>query len=224
MISSERLHDIAAWAGGLTEEEAERARRGIAERTFEAGAYVIHRGDQADCWNGVVSGIAKMSTVTVSGKAVSYTGLAPGNWFGEGSLIKGEPRQYDIVCLRDSRIATMNGATFRWLFESSAGFNRFLVRQLNERLGQFIAFLSHDRMLGATARVARCVAWLCNPVLSPGVGDRLEISQEELGLLSGVSRQVANKSLKQLECEHLLVIEHDAVRVLDLTGLRHYDE
>jgi CRP/FNR family transcriptional regulator, cyclic AMP receptor protein len=224
VISPEHLHRIAVWSKELTTEETDRAARGITEKTLAAGAYLFHRGDRFDTWTGIVSGIVKMSTITSSGKAVSYTGVTRGGWFGEGSIIKDEPRQYDIVALRETQVACMSGATFRWLFENSTGFNRFLVTQLNERLGQFIAFLGHDRALEATPRVARCIAWLCNPVLSPGVGNHLTISQEELGLLSGLSRQMANKSLKTLEQAGLLRVEHDGVELLDYNGLRHFGE
>lgn len=224
MIAPEHLSRIAVWSKELTDEEADRACRGITERTLSTGTYLFHRGDSFDSWTGVVSGIVKMSTVTSSGKAVSYTGITNGGWFGEGSIIKNEPRQYDIVALRNSQIACMTGATFRWLFENSTGFNRFLVTQLNERLGQFIAFLGHDRAFEATPRVARCIAWLCNPVLSPGIGKHLEISQEELGLLSGLSRQMANRSLKVLEEAGLVRVAHDGVEILDLDGLKHFGE
>ena len=49
----------------------------------------------------------------------------------------------------------MDQNTFFWLFENSVAFNRFLVRQLNERVGQFIGRWKHGRMLDATpSRVA----------------------------------------------------------------------
>jgi CRP/FNR family transcriptional regulator, cyclic AMP receptor protein len=224
VITRDHLHDIAAWAHELSDAQAERACRGITERTLPTGTYLFHRGDRFDSWTGVVEGVVKMSTVTAAGKAISYTGITTGGWFGEGSIIKDEPRQYDIVTLRETRLALLNGPTFRWLFENSTGFNRFLVRQLNERLGQFIAFLGQDRMLDATARLARSIAWLFNPVLSPKVGNHLKISQEELGLLSGMSRQMANRSLKELEAAGLLRIEQDGITVIGLHGLRDYGE
>jgi CRP-like cAMP-binding protein len=224
LIDVDYLGKIAVWSQELTAEEADRAARGITVKTLEAGTYLFHRGDRFDSWTGIVSGVVKMSTVTSGGKAVSYTGVTVGGWFGEGSIIKDEPRQYDIVALRRTEVACMSGATFRWLFENSTGFNRFLVTQLNERLGQFIAFLGHDRAFEATPRVARCIAWLCNPVLSPGVGEHLDISQEELGLISGLSRQMTNRCLKTLEGQGLLRVEHDGINVLDLDGLKHFGE
>jgi CRP/FNR family transcriptional regulator, cyclic AMP receptor protein len=223
MISADHLRSIAFWSRDLNDAEIEQARRGIVEKTFPQGAYICHRGDRLDSWNGVVAGLLKLSTVSRTGKAVTLAGIRTGGWFGEGSILKDEPRQYDLVALRDVRLALMSRPTFFWLFENSVAFNRFLVRQFNERLGQFIALVEYDRMLDAPARLARAIAWLFDPVLYPNVGLHLEISQEEIGLLSGISRQAANKSLKVLEQKGLLRVEHGGLTVLDLKRLSRFE-
>jgi hypothetical protein len=41
--------------------------------------------------------------------------------------------------LRKSVVAGLPVDTFHWLLDHSIGFNRFVMNQLNERLGQFIA-------------------------------------------------------------------------------------
>jgi CRP/FNR family cyclic AMP-dependent transcriptional regulator len=224
VITADHLRDIASWSHGLSDDEIERARKGIVEKPYAAGAYICHRGDRLDSWTGVASGLIKLSTISKTGKAVTLAGLREGGWFGEGTLLKNEPRQYDLVALRDTSMAFMSNATFFWLFEHSAAFNRFLVRQFNERLGQFIALVEYDRMLDATGRVARNIAWLFNPVLYRNPGLHLEISQEEIGSLSGVSRQAANQSLKTLEGKGLLRIEHGGITVIDLAGLSRFGE
>jgi len=104
------------------------------------------------------------------------------------------------------------------------GFNRFLVGQLNERLSQFIALLEHGHTLDATARLARSIAYLFNPILYPDLTRHLEITQEEIGALSGISRQNANQCLKRLETQGLLRIEYGGVTIIDLERLRCYGE
>src|ERR1700754_1008276 len=105
----------------------------------------------------------------------------------------------------------MDRNTFHWLFENSVGFNRFLVRQLNERLGQFIGALEIGRTLDANGRAARSRGSLFNPILYPDLTRHLEITQEEIGALSGLSRQNANQCLKRLEKEGLLRLEYGGV-------------
>jgi len=213
----------AIWAGELTPDELDRARRGLVEKSFGKGAYICHRGDRLPYWTGVISGIAKISAISREGKAMTFAGTAAGSWFGEGSVLKDEPRRYDIVALRATRLAMMPRATFMWLFENSVGFNRFLVRQLNERMGQFIATIEYDRILTPKERVARNLSWFFNPVLYPGVRSEIEISQEELALLAGLSRQSVNKSLRSLEEEGLIRVEHERIVALDPAALMTYE-
>jgi CRP-like cAMP-binding protein len=223
MVTSYDLVRTAIWARELGEDEIERARRGLTERQFPKGAYVCHRGDRLDYWTGVITGLVKISAISRSGKAMTFAGVGPGGWFGEGSMLKDETRKYDLVALRATSLAMLNKSTFLWLYENSKAFNRFLVRQLNERMGQFIATIEQDRILDPKARVARNLSWLFNPVLYPGTGGHIEITQEELGLLAGVSRPVANRSLQALEEEGLIRIEHERITVLDLGRLATYD-
>ena len=92
------------------------------------------------------------------------------------------------------------------------------MNQLNERLGQFIAAREIDRLTDPDARVARSLAALFHPVLYPGVGDLLRITQQELGYLVGLSRQRVNEALHALQARGLIRIEYGGLRVLDLGG------
>ena len=74
----------------------------------------------------------------------------------------------------------MDRATFFWLYENSMAFNRFLVAQLNERLGQFIGLVEYGRTLDATGWLARSIAALFNPLLYPDPTRHLAITQEEI--------------------------------------------
>jgi CRP/FNR family cyclic AMP-dependent transcriptional regulator len=52
----------------------------------------------------------------------------------------------------------------------------------------------------------------------------LEITQEEIGALSGISRQNANQCLKRLEREGLLRLEYGGVTIVDLERFRSYGD
>lgn len=212
----------SVWGRTLAPAELDRVVATTAERQFAAGDYVCRKGETVQHWIGIVEGLVKMAGLSAGGKLTTFTGLPAGAWFGEGSLLKDEPRRYDAVALRDSRIALMPRATFEWLLDTSIAFNRFLLVQLNERLGQFIGQVEHDRLLDVEARVARCLAAMYNPHLYPDTGADLALSQEEVGYLSGVSRQRVNAALKALERAGLLRIEYGGIVVLDLPGLRSY--
>ena len=214
----------SAWARELTAEHFQQVNEGIVVRTIPTGGFVCMKGEPVEYWMGVVDGLVKMASIWSTGKITSFTGLSAGGWFGEGSLLKNEARKYDVIALRESRVAYMNRSTFQWLCDNSIHFNRFLIVQLNERLGQFIAMMEHERLLDPDARLARCLASLFNPVLYPESNLELKISQEEVGLLAGISRQRVNQALRKLEEAGLLHIDYGSITILDLAGLRCFGE
>jgi CRP-like cAMP-binding protein len=183
---------------------------------------VCHFGAQVEYWKGVVDGMVKMSVVSPNGRTSTLTGLTAGAWFGEGSVLRSATWDFDGVAMRDTHIALVPRETFLWLLDESPGFARFVIGQLNERLAQFLAVVEAERLEAAETRVARCLAWLFNPVLYPNVGLRLELTQQELGYLSGVPRQRVNRALRLMEEAGLLEVKYGAVRVLDLQGLQRY--
>lgn len=210
------------WAQQLTPEQMARVEADTIEQFVPKGGYVCRKGETVDAWIGVIEGLVKMNNLSSEGRSVTFTGLSAGGWFGEGTLLKQEMRKYDVTALRDSRIAYMPAKTFMWLLDNSLPFTRFLLTQLNERLGQFIGMVEFDRLLDVDARVARCIAAMYNPHLYPGTEPVLQISQEEIGFLSGASRQRANQALHVLEKAGFLKIVYGGIQILDIDGLRRF--
>ncbi|CAN5230010.1 Crp/Fnr family transcriptional regulator [soil metagenome] len=190
----------------------------------EVGERLCRIGKPANYWFGVIDGLLKMSNDDSSGQPITFTGVPPGGWFGEGTLLKREAYRYNIQALRRSVVAGLPIDTFHELLENSISFNRFMLNQLNERLGQFIAAREIDRITDPDLRVARNLAALFHPQLYPGVGSLLRITQQELGYLVGLSRQRVNQALNSLSAHRLIRIEYGGLRVLDLQGLRLFPQ
>jgi CRP-like cAMP-binding protein len=208
------------WIRLLSAEEKDRAAADLKVADASPGDMVCRTGRPVTYWFGVIDGLLKMSTDNAQGQTMTYTGVPPGGWFGEGTALKRENYRYNIQALRKSRVAGLHIDTFHWLLDHSIGFNRFVMNQLNERLGQFIAAREIDRMNNPDVRVARSLAALFNPVLYPGVGEVLRITQQELAYLVGLSRQRVNEALTTLAEQGSIRVEYGGLRVLDISALR----
>jgi CRP-like cAMP-binding protein len=208
------------WLHVLSPEHAEQAVLQLKVTDAMAGDYVCRVGRPVTYWFGVIEGLLKMSTDNAQGQTMTFTGMPPGGWFGEGTALKRESYRYNIQALRRSVVAGLPVDTFHWLLDHSIGFNRFVMNQLNERLAQFIAAREIDRMNNPDVRVARSLAALFNPVLYPGVGEVLRITQQELAYLVGLSRQRVNEALTALEAQSTIRVEYGGLRIIDLEALR----
>jgi CRP-like cAMP-binding protein len=218
---TDHLH-ATIWGRTLNAAEMARVEADCFEQFVPKGGFVCRKGEALENWVGIIDGLVKINNFSPAGKGVTFAGVPSGGWFGEGSLLKDLTRKYDVMALRDTRVARMPRGTFEWLLATSLPFNRFLLMQLNERLGQFIGLVENDRTLDVDTRVARCLAAMFNSHLYPGLEAMVQISQEEIGYLSGASRQRANQALQLLEKEGLLRLDYGGIRVLDLEGLRHF--
>ncbi len=208
------------WWPSLEPGAQEHVTRELMVGNAQPGEIICRMGRPATYWFGVVDGLLKMSTETAEGQTITYSGLTPGGWFGEGTALKREPYRYNVQALRRSVVAGLPVDTFHWLLDHSIGFNRFVMNQLNERLAQFIGALGIDRMHSPEQRVALNLAALVNPVLFPGVGELLRITQQELAYLVGLSRQRVNEALRTLQAQGSIRIEYGGLRILDLPALR----
>ena len=212
--------DAIPWLGLLQPKERQQAVDELRISEALRGEFVCRMGRPVTYWFGVVDGLLKMSTDNAEGQTMTFTGVPPGGWFGEGTALKRETYRYNIQPLRTSLVAGLHVDTFHWLLDHSIGFNRFVMNQLNERLGQFIAAREIDRLNNPDIRVARSLASLFNPALYPGVGEVLRITQQELAYLVGLSRQRVNESLTALAEQGSIRVEYGGLRILDLQALR----
>jgi CRP/FNR family cyclic AMP-dependent transcriptional regulator len=210
----------SAWFPLLDESAQRRVLDDLREVEVAQGSALCRRGDVPLHWYGAVEGLLKWTVTSDNGRSVTLGGLSAGSWFGEGTLLRGVPRTADIIALRPSRVALLPVDTFEWLHATQRSFDHFLLRQINERMHWFLGNFTAHHLLDTDSQVARALAGLFHPWLHPGSDPHLQVSQEEIANLSGVSRQRCNAALKRLEAGGVLQIEYGGITVVNLQELR----
>ncbi|MBU0827246.1 MAG: Crp/Fnr family transcriptional regulator [Gammaproteobacteria bacterium] len=226
-LASPNIADLlktSAWFPVLDDAAQQRVLDDLREVDVPQGAALCRRGDTPVHWYGAIDGLLKWTVTSGDGRSVTLGGLSAGSWFGEGTLLRGVPRTADIIALRPSRVALLSLGTFNWLHATQRSFDHFLLRQINERMHWFLGTFTAHHLLDTDSQVARALAGLFHPFLYPGMDRHLQISQEEIANLTGVSRQRCNAALKRLQESGILQIEYGGITVLDLPGLRRYVE
>ncbi|HEY1128360.1 MAG TPA: Crp/Fnr family transcriptional regulator [Roseateles sp.] len=201
----------------LTPPELQELQARAVERSFARGAHLVAVGAVPTHWIGIIDGLVSLSVTHADGDQTMLDAVGDGGWFGEGTLLKGLAWQFDAVALRKTRAVLIPVAQFRRLRDTSLGFNHFLQDLLNARLGALIGTAICARHAPLEARVARAVSDLAQR--APSGEALLRLSQAEVALLAGTSRQRANVALKRLAAQGLVDVVRGGIRVRDIKRL-----
>ena len=219
-----------AWWGGLSQSARQQVLDECSEASVAAGACFSRYGEQRHHWYGILEGLLKWSIGTADGQTATLGGQLAGSWFGEATLLRGQPRKADLIALRFTRVLLMPKHTFDELRRTETGFNEFLLTLLAERIHWMMSNSAAQRLMDVDHMVARALVGITHPILNnhplPEDGGEffLSLSQEELAHLVAISRQRCNKALAALHALGFVRMEYGGLTIVDLAGLRRYTE
>jgi CRP-like cAMP-binding protein len=178
---------------------------------FEAGEFIYVVGDPPGGMFGLVSG------------GVSVSIARPGTWMGEAAAITGQSRRVGLSATRDTELLHLPLQEIREIVEKNPEawrlFALITIGHLDMAIGA-----SDDLMI--RDHVKRCVAVLlrlggCRQA-SPADFSPIEVdvSQEEMAVLSNVARTTAGAVLRKLEASGCIEQSYRRIRILTPDALR----
>lgn len=203
----------------LPPELASFAESRVVERHVDAGEFVYTVGMHPEFWVGVIEGLLLMCRNSASGRTTAIASVRSGAWIGEASLLFLDERRSDLVAVRPTRVACIPRSVFKRLYDESIEFNHYMIEKLAHRVGTLARLVSSDRLLSSTARVAMCIAAFMSTrdIRAPLV--HIDVTQAELGTLTGLSRQHVNKALHALGAMNVISTERGGVRITHAPAL-----
>lgn len=173
------------------------------EQTFAAKQMIFLRGDPGNAIYIVLRGRVRLSILAADGRELSFTHAEPGDVFGEIAVIDRAPRSADATALSDVHALVLSATDIEALIDRFPAIAWSVMKFLCARLRDTSDHLEHIALLPLEVRLARyLLARVLPPVAPPGgAGLRLDLSmsQTELALLLGASRQKVNVALASLE-------------------------
>ncbi|WP_462390120.1 Crp/Fnr family transcriptional regulator [Acidovorax sp. Q11] len=212
-----RFISAQPWFASVPAALQERLRDEVFAVQGDKGAVMMPAGSAVEGWHAVLSGLVMLQSPASKGRSSAFIGVPDGEWFGEGSAMKPEPRKYNVVALRPTTLLCLPLPLFATLRESSLAFNQFLVQHLNMRLGQAMTIIEAGRTQSPEHRVALYLSRLFWRSTR-----RLNLTQDELGQLVGLSRQTVNRVLRTLEELGIVSLDFGKVAIVDDEALGAY--
>jgi CRP/FNR family cyclic AMP-dependent transcriptional regulator len=185
-------------------------------KRFEAKSRIIQQGDVADKLFYILKGSVRVLLQLQKGHEIVLAYLNAGEFFGELGLFNQPAKRSASVYARTScEIACIEYEELRNLPSIYPELVPVIASQTAMRLKK------HNRKVGDLAfasvsgRIFRTLVDLCKEpeAMTHPHGTQLRITRQELGRIVGCSREVAGRTLKRLEKQHLISVRGKAIVV-----------
>jgi CRP/FNR family transcriptional regulator, cyclic AMP receptor protein len=192
---------------------------------IEVDEALCRRGEAPDGFYGIVEGRLKASNVRSDGKEAVLSILEPGNWFGQMSIITGWPYAHDVIALETAQVVRLPVAAFHSRMQGAA-FAKSIAELLAQHTGLLYQMLEEATLYTTRARIARRLMHLARGDATFAAGDRsrIQVSQDMLAMMLGISRQTLSLELKEMASKGALALRYGHVEIVSMDVLKTFDE
>jgi CRP-like cAMP-binding protein len=170
---------------------------------LDPGEMLFARGDPGNEIYLVVEGRIRISVLSSDGRELSFAHAVPGDVFGEIAALDGSPRSADATAITSVRLKTLSRPALQHLLSCSTTASLAIIQLLCERLRDVSEHFEAIALHPIEVRLARLLLDTLEEKQTEGAAKvaslTLGISQNELALLMGSTRQRANVALMLLE-------------------------
>ncbi|MDR7491978.1 MAG: Crp/Fnr family transcriptional regulator [Armatimonadota bacterium] len=178
----------------------------LQRRDVPRDACVVRAGEPGQSFFLVAAGRIRVS-LGRGPRAATLAELGPGDYFGELSLIDGEPRSADCIAVTRSELFELSRPDFFRLLDEHPGIARKLLVELCRRLREANRQIGTLAAVDAVGRVVRALLSLAER-RARREGPRLVFPRapavREVALLAGLSQETTRRVMRQLSEQGLL--------------------
>jgi CRP-like cAMP-binding protein len=206
----------------LPDHELAKVRAALRLKDFERREIVCRKQDTVDGLYLLMSGRLQVIDIAEDGREVGLNLLRPGAFFGELSVIDGQPRSAHIVALEASSVGILAPATARALFYQVPAAAEAILRHLTG----VVRTLTSYRMLLALPNAFQRVHALLLQFSQPVPGGMVVIQnlprQEEMAIMVNTSRETVSRAIARLVAQGVLEKDFRRLIVRDPQRLQEF--
>ena len=195
-------------------------------RKFTARQTVLRVHAPADSVFGIVKGSVKITITSREGREIVLARLVAGDIFGEAALFDWREQTADVVALTNCELLELQRRDLLPALERNPLACLRLLELVCDRLRHSNDQIAELFFLELPARLARALLRLASGSAGTGAGRKIALSQRELGVMVGASRESVNRCLKDWERSSIvrlvqgwihLVAPNELRQIADLT-------
>jgi len=195
----------------------------FSRRSFQDGNIIANTTELSSHVLFFLSGSAKASSLTSDGREVFHGLIGPGQVQGVVSALDNLPSMHQIQAVMAVNALAIELRDFRTLTETHRDFQEGINEFLADRFRYFATYKTRSAIFSSYEKVSQCIADLASGWYKVADGQPrnsvVYVTQQELSLMLGLSRQSVNKSLKRLEQIGLIEVGYSSIKIRDYLNL-----
>jgi len=216
MESVDLLANIPLFETLKTEHLSEIASK-IRIRNYKRGETIIRQDEPGSMLYIIMKGHVKIMTLTPEGDELIIAMLSDNDFFGELSLLDGQPHSASAVAMDTTQVMTLQRDDFlEAIYKSQEMVHKILIA-LSRRLRCTDILLEDAIRLNLAARLSKRLLELGEKfgvITDNCIKIELRLTQQDLANLLGASRVAINRLLHQLQDSGLISIDKKHITIL----------
>ena len=222
LYESLRSHYLFA---GLQEEDFEQLATRIAVTPLAKGEVLFHRGDDAEFFYFIDSGLVELSLISPTGDKKTLEVIGPGRTFGEAvAFMQGHKYPVTAEALHDSELCRIPNRAYVELIRSNSDASMRLLADISRHLHDRVREIENLTVQNARTRLT---SYLVDHLVGPPEDDqgtaRLDLPRHVIASRLSIQPETLSRLLRNLTDEGIVSIDDKVVFIHSLSRLRPYD-
>lgn len=202
------LHSVPLFSH-IPEEKLRDLEQSAVVRKYPKNTLLFFEGDEGGQMYVVKQGLLYAYTDDDDGRQLVLNYLAPGDYFGELSLIDNQPRSATVAAVDDSEVLCISRDRFKHFLSVYPELYDTLLVAMAQRVRELTHNVKDMALLDVYGRVAQTLERLCRDELEPP-----KLTHQSIANMVGASREMVSRVMKELVVGGYIQIEQKHIRIL----------
>jgi len=210
---AELLSRVSVFSG-LSQEALERLGGSLKPMSFTKDAQIVGQEAEGDGLYVIETGRVKVVLYGENRREVILCIFKAGDFFGEMSLLDGQPRSASVIASEDSRVLMLSHADFVRHLEETPSTALKILAQMSLRLRHADEIIGNLALLDVYGRVARVLIDMARregESTDEGILIRSRPTQQDLAAMIGTSRETVSRVLSEFQRRGFLSMQGKTV-------------
>lgn len=204
---------------GLSKIEYEAICKAMIHRKFSANEIIVYEEDEENqTFFIIVSGRVHVTIITPEGKQTILATLQKGDFFGEMSILDGEPRSASVIAAGDCELFMLYRQPLMEILKKYPKIAIHMLITMSHRLRRSNKHINTLSMMSVYGRIAEVILQLVKE-FGERVGDIVVVknppTHREIAEMAGTSRETVSRVLSQLRKKRYITTDRKKLVILN---------